>query len=114
MIVVTGASKGLGSAICERLLGNGLEVFGLARDVSDISFPAMRCDVTSPEDIKAVAKKIKSNKSEVSGLINAAGIASMNLALTTPTAISKKIIETNLLGTIYCCQLLAPLIIRQK
>jgi 3-oxoacyl-[acyl-carrier protein] reductase len=114
MIVVTGASKGLGRAICERLIGNGLQVFGLARDVSNLSFPSMSCDVTSPENIKAVAQKFKSNKFELTGLINAAGIASMNLAVTTPTAMSKRIIETNLLGTIYCCQLLAPLIIRQK
>jgi 3-oxoacyl-[acyl-carrier protein] reductase len=74
----------------------------------------MLCDVSSPDDIKCVVREIKKQKWKISGLINAAGIASMNLALTTPTRVAKEIIETNLLGTIYCCQLIAPLIIRNK
>ena len=46
-------------------------------------------------------------------LINAAGIASMNLVITTPPATVKRIVETNLLGTIYCCQQIAPALIRR-
>ena len=114
MIVVTGASKGLGKAICQRLLTKDIEVFGLSRDVSSIEFPAMRCDVSSYDDIKEVVKELKRLKVNVSGLINAAGIAAMNLAVTTPPDKSRKIIETNLLGTIYCCQLIAPLMIRNR
>ena len=114
MIVVTGASKGLGKAICQRLLTKDIEVFGLSRDVSSIEFPAMRCDVSSYDDIKEVVKELKRLKVNVSGLINAAGIAEMNLAVTTPFDKSRDIIETNLLGTIYCCQLIAPLMIRNR
>ena len=114
MIVVTGSSKGLGLAICERLLSLRIEVFGLSRDVSNANFPSMTCDVSSYEEVKKVALALKKEGKEVSGLINAAGIASMNLAVTTPPSVSRKIIETNLLGTIYCCQLLAPLMMRKK
>jgi 3-oxoacyl-[acyl-carrier protein] reductase len=114
MIVVTGASKGLGRAICERLLSKNIEVFGLARDVSEVPFPAMNCDVSSYENVKAVAQKLKRHGTKIDGLINAAGIASMNLAVTTPPNMSQKIVQTNLLGTIYCCQLISPLIIRNK
>jgi 3-oxoacyl-[acyl-carrier protein] reductase len=114
MIVVTGASKGLGLAICERLKSRGQEVFGLARNVSDLPFQAMACDVSSADDVRAVANKLKKEGIKVQGLVNAAGIASMNLAVTTPPTLAEKIIQTNLLGTIYCCQLFAPLMIRQK
>jgi len=114
MIVVTGASKGLGKAISERLLLNGFEVLGLARDVSGIAFPSRSCDVSSYEQVKDVARAIKKGGKRISGLVNVAGIASMNLAVTTPAAVSQKIIGTNLLGTIYCCQLIAPLMIRNK
>ena len=38
----------------------------------------------------------------------------MNLALTTDETTIRKIIETNLIGTINCCQLLSPLMIRNK
>lgn len=114
MIIVTGASRGLGAAICERLQSQNKEIFGLARDTSSLSFHAMDCDVSSYENIKSVAQKLKKEKTKVTGLINSAGIASMNLAVTTPPKVTQKIIQTNLLGTIYCCQLLAPLLLRQK
>ena len=114
MIIVTGASKGIGRAICDRLLSSGVEILGLARDVSNVPFDSMNCDVSSHDEVKRVAQAVKNNGKKVSGLINAAGIASMNLALTTPPQIAEKIVKTNLLGTIYCCQLLSPMIIRYK
>jgi len=114
MIVVTGASKGLGRAICERLLSHDIEVFGIARDVSALHFPSMSCDVSLPHEVKTVARRLKEERKAVSGLVNAAGIASMNLALTTPPDVTQRLINTNLLGTIYCCQSIAPLIIRNK
>ena len=114
MIVVTGASRGLGRSICDRLLSKDIEVFGLARNVEGIPFPSMRCDVSSYEDVKAVAQKLKKDDLKIDGLINAAGIASMNLAVTTPSNISQDIVHTNLLGTIYCCQKIAPLMMRNK
>lgn len=114
MIVVTGASKGLGRNICERLISKNIEVIGISRDTSNISFPSMNCDVSCYEDVKSVAKEIRLNKMKVDGLINVAGIASMNLAVTTPPKLSENIIKTNLLGTIYCCQIISPLIIKNK
>lgn len=114
MIVVTGSSKGLGRAICDRLISKGLSVFGLARNVSENTFPSMACDVSSYENVKAVSQRLKKDGIKVDALINAAGIASMNLAVTTPPHVSQNIIHTNLLGTIYCCQLIAPLMLRNK
>jgi len=114
MIIVTGASKGLGRAICERLLEKKVNVLGLARNVEDVPFPSMSCDVSSYESVKAIAQQLKKDGVKVDGLVNAAGIASMNLAVTTPPSVAQKIINTNLLGTIYCCQLFAPLMLRNK
>lgn len=114
MIVVTGASKGLGRAICTRLIEKNIDVFGLARNVEHIPFASMRCDVSSYESVKEVAQHLKKEGIKVFGLVNAAGIASMNLAITTPQSVAQKIINTNLLGTIYCCQLIAPLMLRHK
>ena len=114
MIVVTGASKGLGNHICRRLLEQGKEVVGIARDVSGLDFESYSCDVSCYNSVKKTAKKVKAQHQKVSVLINAAGVASMNLAMMTPPRISQKIINTNLLGTIYCCQLFAPLMIKNK
>jgi len=114
MIIVSGASKGLGKAIVERLTNNGQKVFGIARDVSKISIDCMSCDVSSYEQVKAVAQEIKKRKVIVDAVINAAGVASMNLAVTTPPKVTQNIIQTNLIGTIYCSQLFAPLMLRNK
>ena len=114
MIVVTGASKGLGRAICDRLVEKNIDVFGLARNVENVPFSSLSCDVSLYESVKAVAQQLKTDGAKVTGLVNAAGIASMNLAVTTPQSVAQKIINTNLLGTIYCCQLIAPLMLRNK
>ena len=114
MIIVTGASRGLGRAICDRLSSKDIAVYGLARNPENTPFPSMSCDISSYEDIKLVVQKFKKDGLKISGLINAAGIASMNLAVTTPASVAQKIIHTNLLGTIYCCQLFAPLMLRGK
>jgi 3-oxoacyl-[acyl-carrier protein] reductase len=114
MIIVTGASRGLGRSICDRLIRLDREVLGLARDVSALSFPAMACDVSSHDEVKGVARAIKAGGGRVAGLINVAGIAAMNLALTTPPQVTRRLIEVNLMGTIFCCQQFAPLIIRNK
>ena len=113
MIIVTGASRGLGNHICKRLLGQGEKIIGLSRNVSELEFEAT--SVTLPPIPKSkTSKKIKSRHNKACALINAAGIASMNLALTTPSSLTERLIQTNLIGTIYCCQLFAPFLIKNK
>lgn len=114
MIIITGASRGLGHAVATRLHNSGYEVLGLARSVNNLPFNAVSCDVSNHEQLKSIAKRVRQEKTLVTGLINAAGIASMNLAITTPPDIVAKIINVNLLGTIYSCQVFAPLMLRSK
>jgi len=114
MIIVTGASKGLGKSICDNLIKSGKKVIGLARDTSNLNFKSYDCDVSDFDRLKAISKELKKDNIKVEGLINAAGIAAMNLALTTPQSTTKRIIETNLLGTIYTTQAFLPLLIRNK
>ena len=114
MIVVTGASRGLGRAVAERLLALGLDVCGLSRNGGDTPFTLYQCDVSSFDSLKKIASDLRATNKPITGLINAAGIASMNLALTTPAHVVNRIVATNLLGTIYTCQAFAPLMIRGK
>ena len=114
MIVVTGASRGLGSAIIQRLNSIGIETFGLARNVDKIETAKLSCDVSDYEQVKNAVANIKKLNKPIDAIINAAGIASMNLAVITPAKTTQRLINTNLLGTIYCSQLFAPLMIRKK
>ena len=114
MIIVTGASRGLGRAVAERLISSGREVLSLSRTSEGAPGDSVTCEVSDYEAVKAVAQSLRKEKREIEGLVNAAGIASMNLAVTTPPSMTQKLIQTNLAGTIHCCQLFAPLMIRKK
>jgi 3-oxoacyl-[acyl-carrier protein] reductase len=114
VIIVTGASRGLGQAIIERLIERGEEVIGLARNTSGLKINAIECDVSDYASVKNASKEVKRMKKPVKAFINAAGVASMNMAVTTDESTVQKLIQTNLVGTIYCCQLFAPIMLRQK
>ena len=114
MIIVTGASRGLGKAITVRLSGKGEKVVGLARSIDALDIEGIECDVSDYSSVKNAAREVKRMKQPVKAFINAAGVASMNMAVTTDESTVQKLIQTNLVGTIYSCQLFAPIMLRQK
>jgi len=114
MIIVTGASRGLGKAITERLTERGEHVIGLVRSTDGLEIEGIECDVSDYSSVKKAARIVKKMGEPVEAFINAAGVASMNLAVTTDESTVQKLIQTNLVGTIYCCQLFAPIMLRQK
>ena len=114
MIIVTGASRGLGKAITERLIEKGEKVVGLARSVNGLNIETIKCDVSDYKSVKDAYRKVKLLKKPLKAFINAAGVASMNMAVTTDKSTVQRLIQTNLVGTIYCSQLFAPIMLRQK
>ena len=114
MIIVTGAGRGLGKAITERLTEKGEQVLGLARKKDALQIDGIECDVSDYSSVKNAAREVRRLKQTVKAFINVAGVASMNMAVTTDESTVQKLIQTNLVGTIYCCQLFAPIMLRQK
>jgi 3-oxoacyl-[acyl-carrier protein] reductase len=114
MIIVTGASKGLGRVICDRLVSQGEKVLGLARNPVDAPFEFAACDVSDYDALRSVAADLRRRRVPVTGLLNVAGTATMNMAVTTPEEVTRRIVGINLLGTIFSCQNFAPLLIRNQ
>ncbi|MBA2708793.1 MAG: SDR family oxidoreductase [Gemmatimonadaceae bacterium] len=113
VVVVTGASRGLGRFCAQSLHDCGYRVVGLGRSaVTDAPFEMRSANVADPVSVAEALGDLRRDPS-VYALINAAGIASMNLVVTTPAATARSIVETNLLGTIYCCQQIAPALIKR-
>lgn len=112
-LLVTGASRGLGRAIAERAIAAGYEVVGLARTAVEAPFPIHACDVADAAAVKAVASALP-RETPLWGVVNAAGIAAMNLALMTPPATVQRVIATNLMGAIHVSQAFAPALVRAK
>ena len=71
--LVTGASSGIGKAISEGLVNQGVEVIGLCRSVEELpaGVTPLRCDLTQPEEIKAAFSEL----THLDILVNSAGLA---------------------------------------
>jgi len=112
-VIVTGASRGIGLYCADQLHAAGYRVIGIARHFdSKPSYEVRTADVSDHSALVTALQDLRRNRT-VYALINAAGIASMNLLLTTPPQTIKRIVETNLLGTIYSSQLVAHALIRR-
>jgi len=114
MIIITGANRGLGKAIADRLKKKNEKVIELVRSSEKLNFKTIKCDVGDYTSVKLASREIKKMKIPIKAFINVAGVASMNMAVTSDESTVQKLIQTNLMGTIYCCQLFAPIMIRYK
>ena len=118
--IVTGASKGFGFAIAEGLVAKGAKVGLISRTQADLddaiqklgaeSTYGIAVDVADSNAITNALVAIKDHFGRLDGLINNAGVAR-------PNKIEKLIdeevllqINTNLLGTIYACRSVIPLL----
>ena len=79
IVLVTGASSGIGKAIAEDLARQGYYVFASARRMHKLeamrssNIEPLQLDVTDPESIQAAVAHIKSIKGRIDVLVNNAG-----------------------------------------
>ena len=77
--VVTGAARGIGKAIADRLAANGSDVYYTDRDAEEVRAAAggrrwLRLDVTSPDDLAAARQHIDAEVGRLDVLVNNAGV----------------------------------------
>lgn len=113
-IIITGCSSGIGFYISNNLCKD-YKVIGIARNEpkEKYNFIFNKCDIRDHSSVINFFSEYKKDK-EIVGLINLAGVASMNLLSTTPNETIKNIIDTNLLGTIFCTKEIIPSFVRSK
>ena len=114
-IIVTGCSSGIGFYLAENLNKSGYQVIGLARNEpkEKYNFIFEKCDVRNLNSVKSFFSKVRKD-TDVYGLLNVAGVATMNLLVTTPEETISNIISTNLTGTIYCTKEMIPCFVKSK
>ena len=103
--VVTGASRGIGLALAENLLGLGYRVYGLSRTPGSLSAVQwMNCDVTDRAAVARCFKKILQDSGGLDLLICNAGIGISGAAEFTETSDFHRQMEVNLTGCVNCAQ----------
>ena len=116
-ILITGSRKGIGKFISEKFLSRGHTVIGCSRGNSEINhknYDHFICDVTEESSVVKMVRDIGKKYGRIDALINNAGIASMNHILSTPTSTLKKILHTNVIGSILLSREVSKLMIRKK
>ncbi len=74
MIIITGASDGLGQAIAKLYKENGLKVVNISRRDCEYADVNIKADLTKGEDISRAAAEVCRLEHELSALINCVGV----------------------------------------
>ena len=98
--VVTGAARGIGAAIADRLTTDGYDVVRLDRDPGDDSSGVVECDVAD----HAAVTRIADDVGPVDALVNNAGIWLFSPLEDTPPERFAAVMNVNLGGTFNCTQ----------
>jgi NAD(P)-dependent dehydrogenase (short-subunit alcohol dehydrogenase family) len=105
---VTGANRGLGRHFAEQLVARGAaKVYAAARRPETVTQPdvvPVRIDITDPASVAAAAELA----SDVTLLINNAGIASFNSLLEAPIEDVRAQMESHFFGTLSVTRAFAP------
>ncbi len=117
IVLVSGASSGIGLAIVAHLAELGHTVFAGARRAEDIDrlssindVHGVQLDITIPNDILALAQQIESSAGCLDVLVNNAGIPGWGAVMDRPLEYYRKIMDVNLFGHIQMVQTFYPLL----
>jgi len=120
IVLITGASNGIGKQLAIDFTKRGAVVIGCGRSIARLkevlkevrqTSPAsamMACDVSDPEQVHGMIEKILTDFGRVDILINNAGIGMRKPFHETDLATIEEIMRINYLGAVYCTHELLP------
>ncbi len=117
ILLVTGSSRGLGHALTEGFLEAGDSVIGCSRSASSLThsnYSHHELDISDPDAVNSLFRQLRKEQPRLDGLINNAGVASMNAFALSPASSYETIFNTNVRGTMLCCQKALPLLRRSE
>lgn len=111
-ILVTGATGGMGKAICESLMRKGYKVYGIdyrkSDDTDGVEF--FECDVTDTESIEKVYEIIKADTDRIDGIVHTAGIYDMDSLIEMDEKRFIRIFNINVFGVFRINKIFAPML----
>jgi NADP-dependent 3-hydroxy acid dehydrogenase YdfG len=102
-LLVTGASSGIGQALCELLVARGANVLGVTRRPSALSedVSPILADLTQREQVSSIFQGL----GKIDGLVNCAGTAYLSRIIDGNPADWEEMWRVNVMALTLCCQL---------
>ncbi|MFY0608336.1 MAG: SDR family oxidoreductase [Cyclobacteriaceae bacterium] len=125
VVMVTGASSGIGEALAYQLAIEGAKLILAARRLSELERVKAACDnkekvkvmtldLADASNIQTKAKEAESLFGHIDVLINCGGISQRGKVIDTDIEVDRKIMEVNYFGTIALTKALLPSMIERK
>ncbi|NOY49283.1 MAG: SDR family oxidoreductase [Chlorobi bacterium] len=126
VVIITGASSGIGKALANKFASEGSKVIIGARNVESLRKVAknirdnggeadfLRCDVSNETDCRNLILKAVDTYGGIDILINNAGISMRALFADLDLKVIKHLMDTNFWGTVYCTKHALPYILKNK
>jgi len=127
VVIITGASSGIGKALAEELAKRGANVVLGARQYVtlceitaeletkfNIKALAIPCDVSREEDCQSLISQTITTFGKIDILINNAGLSMRALFNDVDLSVLKNLMDVNFWGTVYCTKYAMPEILKSK
>lgn len=126
VIVVTGASSGLGRAAATQLSQKGSRVVLAARRRAALDETAELCrragcealvvetDVSDEAAVHRLGERALSLNGRIDGWVNNAGVSAFGQLEEVPSEVHRRVIETNVFGAMYGARVVLPIFKRQR
>jgi NAD(P)-dependent dehydrogenase (short-subunit alcohol dehydrogenase family) len=126
VVVITGASSGIGRAAAIRFAAKGARLVLAGRRAEALEATAIECrvvgghavsqqsDVTSEADMNALATRALEQTGSIDVWVNNAGVTLFGALETTPFEDHRRVIETNLFGAMHGARAVLPIFRRQQ
>ena len=126
VVVITGASSGIGEAIAREFAGNGSKVVLAARSENKLSKIAqeinnsggeafyVKTDVIIEEDCKHLIDKTVEKYGGIDILVNNAGLSMRAAFIDVDVRVLHRLMDVNFWGTVYCTKFALPYLLERK
>lgn len=123
VIVITGATKGIGKAIAEKFAVQGFQLALCARNINDsigwvrgLKTPALflPCDVSNKKQVQYFAEEVLNKYGSIDVLVNNAGVFLPGAVHNEPEGTLEKLIETNLYSAYHLTRALVSSMVQKQ